>query len=77
MEIIEELEPVRRGPYCGAIGYLSADGQMQFNIAIRTIIVNEVKAYVSVGGGIVAQSDPDREYEETWHKARGMLQALR
>src|SRR5205085_6352318 len=45
MEIIEEFEPVRRGPYCGAIGYLSADGQMQFNIAIRTIVVNDGRAY--------------------------------
>ena len=77
MEIIEELEPVRRGPYCGAIGYLSADGQMQFNIAIRTIIVNEVKAYVSVGGGIVADSNPSDEYEETLVKAQAMFDVLK
>jgi para-aminobenzoate synthetase component 1 len=76
MEIIEELEPVRRGPYCGAIGYLSADGQMQFNIAIRTIIVNQGTAYVSVGGGIVADSNPADEYEETLVKARAMLDVL-
>jgi len=77
MEIIEELEPVRRGPYCGAIGYLSADGQMQFNIAIRTIVVNEGKAYVSVGGGIVADSNPADEYEETMVKAQAMFEVLK
>jgi len=76
MEIIEELEPVRRGPYCGAIGYLSADGQMQFNIAIRTIVVNGDKAYVSVGGGIVADSNSKEEYEETLVKARAMFDVL-
>ncbi len=77
MEIIEELEPVRRGPYCGAIGYLSADGQMQFNIAIRTIVVNEGRAYVSVGGGIVADSNPADEYEETLVKAQAMFDVLK
>jgi len=76
MEIIDELEPVRRGPYCGAIGYLSADGQVQFNIAIRTIVVNDGKAYVSVGGGIVADSNPADEYEETLVKARAMFDVL-
>ncbi|HEV8291807.1 MAG TPA: aminodeoxychorismate synthase component I, partial [Tepidisphaeraceae bacterium] len=77
MEIIEELEPVRRGPYCGAIGYLSADGQMQFNIAIRTIVVNQARAYVSVGGGIVADSDPADEYEETMVKAQAIFDVLK
>jgi aminodeoxychorismate synthase component I len=76
MEIIEELEPVRRGPYCGAIGYLSADGQMQFNIAIRTIVASGGKAYVSVGGGIVADSNPQDEFEETLVKARAMFDVL-
>ena len=76
MEIIDELEPVRRGPYCGAIGYLSADGQMQFNIAIRTIVVIGEIAYVSVGGGIVADSNPNDEYEETLVKARAMFDVL-
>ena len=76
MEIIEELEPVRRGPYCGAIGYLSADGHMQFNIAIRTLIAKGDRAYFSVGGGIVADSDPAAEYEETLVKARAMMETL-
>ncbi|HEV8378898.1 MAG TPA: aminodeoxychorismate synthase component I, partial [Tepidisphaeraceae bacterium] len=77
MEIIEELEPVRRGPYCGAIGYLSADGQMQFNVAIRTIVVNQGRAYVSVGGGIVADSNPADEYDETMVKAQAMFDVLK
>ncbi len=76
MEIIEELEPVRRGPYCGAIGYLAADGSTQFNIAIRTMIVKDGQIHVPVGGGIVADSDPDAEYEETLVKARAMFAAL-
>jgi para-aminobenzoate synthetase component I len=76
MEIIEELEPVRRGPYCGAIGYLAADGHMEFNVAIRTIIVKDGLAHVPVGGGIVADSDPAAEYEETLVKARAMFAAL-
>src|SRR6185437_15025448 len=76
MEIIEELEPVRRGPYCGAIGYLAADGSAQFNIAIRTMIVKDGQIHIPVGGGIVADSDPDAEYEETLVKARAMFAAL-
>jgi anthranilate/para-aminobenzoate synthase component I len=76
MEIIEELEPIRRGPYCGAIGYLASDGSMQFNVAIRTIIIKNGMAHVSVGGGIVADSDPAEEYEETRVKARAMFGAL-
>ena len=76
MQIIDELEPVRRGPYCGAIGYLASDGSMQFNVAIRTIITANRLAHVSVGGGIVADSDPLAEYAETWTKARAMLAAL-
>lgn len=76
MEIIEELEPVRRGPYCGAIGYLSADGHMEFNVAIRTMIVKDGLAHVPVGGGVVADSDPAAEYEETLVKARAMFAAL-
>jgi para-aminobenzoate synthetase component 1 len=76
MEIIEELEPVRRGPYCGAIGYLSPDGSMEFNVAIRTMIVKDEQVHIPVGGGIVADSDPDAEYEETLVKARAMFAAL-
>jgi aminodeoxychorismate synthase component I len=76
MQIIDELEPVRRGPYCGAIGYLAANGSMQFNVAIRTITFKKDHAYVSVGGGIVADSDPAGEYEETLVKAAAMFKAL-
>jgi len=76
MQIIEELEPVRRGPYCGAIGYVAADGTIEFNVAIRTIILQDGLAHVSVGGGIVADSDPAAEYDETLVKARAMFDAL-
>ncbi len=76
MEIIEELEPVRRGPYCGAIGYLAADGSMQFNVAIRTMTFKDGLVHIPVGGGIVADSDPAAEYEETLVKARAMFDAL-
>jgi para-aminobenzoate synthetase component 1 len=76
MEIVEELEPTRRGPYCGAIGYLAADGSMEFNVAIRTMIVRDGLVHISVGGGIVADSDPAEEYEETLVKARAMFAAL-
>jgi anthranilate/para-aminobenzoate synthase component I len=76
MEIIEELEPVRRGPYCGAIGYLAGDGIIEFNIAIRTMIAKDGVVHVPVGGGIVADSDPAAEYDETLVKARAMFAAL-
>lgn len=76
MEIIEELEPSARGPYCGAIGYIGVDGGVDLNIAIRTILCEGEKLSFQVGGGIVADSDPAREYEETLHKARGILRAL-
>jgi para-aminobenzoate synthetase component 1 len=77
MQIIDELEPVRRGPYCGAIGYLAADGTMEFSVAIRTMtMLSDGIVHVPVGGGIVAESDPSAEYEETLVKARATLQAL-
>ncbi len=76
MQIIEELEPLRRGPYCGAIGYIAADGSMQFNVAIRTMIATNGMIHISVGGGIVADSDPAEEYKETLVKARAMFDAL-
>jgi para-aminobenzoate synthetase component 1 len=76
MQIIEELEPTRRGPYCGAIGYVSADGSMEFNIAIRSMIVKAGQVHIPVGGGIVADSDPADEYDETLVKARAMFAAL-
>ena len=76
MQIIDELEAVRRGPYCGAIGYLAADGSMEFNVAIRTMIVKDGMVHIPVGGGIVADSDPVEEYEETLVKAKAMFEAL-
>jgi para-aminobenzoate synthetase component 1 len=76
MQIIEELEPVRRGPYCGAIGYLAPSGAMEFNIAIRTMIAKKGLIHLPVGGGIVADSDPLAEYEETLVKSRAMFAAL-
>jgi para-aminobenzoate synthetase component 1 len=76
MEIIEELEPVRRGPYTGALGYVSWNGDLDFNILIRTLVLTKDRRYVQVGAGIVADSDPDSEYEETLHKARAFFTAL-
>ena len=76
MEIIEELEPVRRGPYAGAVGYLGYGGMsMDTAISIRTMLVHEGRAFVQAGAGIVADSDPGREYEETLNKARALLRA--
>ncbi len=76
MEIIEELEPTRRGPYAGAVGYFSFSGNMDTCITIRTILVKDGQAYVQAGAGIVADSDPASEYQETVNKARAMLRAL-
>jgi len=76
MEIIAELEPTARGPYCGSLGYFGFDGSADLNILIRTITASRGWWQFPVGGGIVAQSSPQREYEETWHKAEGLLRAL-
>ncbi len=76
MEIIAELEKARRGPYAGAVGYFSFNGNLDSCITIRTIILDLGKAYVQAGAGIVADSDPEREYEETRNKAKGMFRAL-
>ncbi|MGI9518323.1 MAG: aminodeoxychorismate synthase component I [Pirellulaceae bacterium] len=76
MEIIADLEPTPRGAYCGSLGYFGFDGSIDFNILIRTITAQHEKWHIPVGGGIVADSDPVTEYEETWTKAFGMLQAL-
>lgn len=76
MEIIAELEPTTRGPYCGAIGYLSAGGAMDTAIAIRTMVVKDRRVTFQAGGGIVADSDPATEYEETLAKARDMRHVL-
>jgi len=76
MEIIEELEPVRRGPYTGSIGYLSWTGDIDLNIIIRTLLLSQDRAYLQVGAGIVADSQPQLEYEETLQKAQALFQAL-
>jgi anthranilate synthase component I len=76
MEIIDELEPHRRGPYAGAVGYFDYSGNMDTCIALRTIVVQGRKAYVQAGAGIVADSQPAAEYQETLNKARGLLKAI-
>jgi anthranilate synthase component 1 len=76
MEIIDEVEPHRRGPYAGAVGYIDFAGNMDTCIALRTIVVKDNVAYVQAGAGIVADSVPEREYEETLNKARGLLKAI-
>jgi anthranilate synthase component 1 len=76
MEIIDELEPVKRGPYAGAVGYFSHGGMnMDTAITIRTVLLTGSRAFVQAGAGIVADSDPGREYEETLNKARALLRA--
>lgn len=76
MEIIDELEPTRRGPYTGSMGMIDLSGDMDLNILIRTTILKNGKAYYQAGGGIVADSDPEKEFEETLHKARSFFQAV-
>jgi anthranilate synthase component 1 len=76
MQIIDELEPHRRGPYAGAVGYIDFAGNMDTCIALRTLVVQNNTAYIQVGAGIVADSVPEREYEETLNKARGLLKAI-
>ena len=76
MEIIEELEPHRRGIYCGSIGYMGFDGNMDTNIAIRTIVHKDRHMYFYVGGGIVYDSDMSAEYQETFDKAAAMMKLL-
>ncbi|MFQ5445134.1 MAG: chorismate-binding protein, partial [Nitrospinales bacterium] len=76
MEIIKELEPASRGPYCGSFGYIGFSRYMDLNIIIRTILLNDGKACFNVGAGIVADSCPDKEYMETLDKAAAMVQVL-
>ncbi|HEY7312265.1 MAG TPA: anthranilate synthase component I family protein, partial [Gemmataceae bacterium] len=76
MEIIDELEPHRRGPYGGAVGYVDFSGNMDTCIALRTLVLKGQTAYLQAGAGIVADSIPANEYEETLNKARGLLRAL-
>jgi len=76
MEIIDELEPTRRGIYAGAVGYVDFSGTLDTCIAIRTMVVSDNTAYVQAGAGIVADSDPASEYDETWNKAAALRQAM-
>jgi anthranilate synthase component 1 len=76
MEIISELEKVKRGPYGGAVGYFSFSGNMDFCITIRTMVLKNGKIYVQAGAGIVYDSNPEAEHQESLNKARGMQQAV-
>jgi para-aminobenzoate synthetase component I len=77
MEIIEELEPVRRGPYTGSFGYIGWNGNLDLNIVIRTLVLTASQTYLQVGAGIVADSDPANEYEETLHKAQAFFSSFK
>ncbi len=77
MEIIDELEPARRGAYCGSMGYIGFDGAMDSNILIRTLVYKDNTVSFQVGGGIVADSDPAEEYDETLTKAHGLLESFK
>jgi anthranilate synthase component 1 len=76
MEIIDELEPVRRGVYGGGVGYFGADGTMDTCIALRTAVVKDGQVFVQAGGGVVADSDPEAEYQESCNKARALVRAV-
>ncbi len=76
MEIIDELEPVARGPYAGAVGYLDFSGNIDTAICLRTVVIASGKAWVQTGAGVVADSEPSQEYEETMNKAAAALTAL-
>ncbi len=75
MQIIDELEPVKRGVYSGAVGYLGFNGDMDVAIAIRTAVLKDARLHVQAAAGIVADSDPQAEWQETQHKARALLKA--
>ena len=76
MQIIDELEPNRRGVYAGAVLYLDFTGNLDSCIAIRTLVVKDGKAYIQAGGGVVADSLPEREFQETINKSRALLKAV-
>ncbi|HWR59900.1 MAG TPA: anthranilate synthase component I family protein, partial [Thermodesulfovibrionales bacterium] len=76
MEIIDELEPTRRGPYAGAVGYFGFSGNMDTCITIRTLVIKDKVAYIQAGGGVVADSVPALEYQETVNKAKAMMRAV-
>ena len=77
MEIIDELENVRRGPYAGCIGYFSFSGNLDTCITIRTVVTKGGFCYVQAGAGIVADSVPEREYKETQNKAKALIEAIK
>ncbi len=77
MEIIEELEPCRRGVYGGAVGYIDFSGNLDTCIALRTLVLKDGRAYIQAGGGIVADSDPRLEWEESMNKARALIHAVK
>ena len=76
MQLISQLEPTKRGPYSGAVGYFSFTGNMDTAISLRTMIVKDNIAYLQAGGGIVADSDIEKEYEETINKMSAMMAAI-
>ena len=76
MEIIDELEPTRRGPYAGSVGYFGFSGAMDTCITIRTLVIKDGVATIQAGGGVVADSDPTAEYQETVNKAKAMMRAV-
>ncbi len=76
MEIIDELEPTRRGPYAGAVGYVDFSGNMDTCIALRTMVIQGNTVYIQVGAGLVADSVPSSEYQETINKARALLRSI-
>jgi anthranilate synthase component 1 len=76
MEVIDELEPVRRGPYAGAVGYVDFNGSMDTCIALRTVVIAGGRAFVQSGAGVVADSVPEKEFEETLNKAKGLLVSI-
>jgi anthranilate synthase component 1 len=76
MEIIDELETLRRGPYGGCVGYVDFSGNMDMAITIRTLLVQDGAIHLQSGGGIVADSDPEAEYQESLNKARALIQAI-
>jgi anthranilate synthase component 1 len=76
MEIIDELEPVKRGVYAGAVGYLSWNGNMDTAIAIRTAVIKDGTLHIQAGAGVVADSQPQLEWEETMNKARAIFRAV-
>jgi anthranilate synthase component I len=76
MEIIEELEPSRRGIYAGAVGYVDFSGNLDTCIALRMMVLKNGVAYIQAGGGVVADSEPEREREESVNKARALMRAI-